>query len=187
MNWIPPQGSPIDNTSSGQCLKDAEDSFTGVEAGKIISDTELVSNSEKETFIIGRRIACLLAGGATVALEGILGSGKTCLTKGIADGLGIKETITSPTYTIISEYPLPDHICKKWSAGSPSLYHIDAYRLNNEEDFEQVGGSEIINSGGVTIIEWSERIKNIFPDNKITVTLEITGPSSRLIKIKVNN
>ena len=135
---------------------------------------ELTSNSEEETFAIGKRIAGLLAGGSIAALRGTLGSGKTCLARGIACGLGISENLTSPTYTIISEYQ---------NEHSPTLYHIDAYRLNNDEDFDQLGGSEIINGTGISIIEWSERIQKSLPDNTITVTLEITGPSSRLIKV----
>ena len=133
---------------------------------------ELVSDSPDSTFAIGTRIAPLLSGGSVVAFEGNLGSGKTCLARGIARGLGIMENLTSPTYTIISEY-----------SGSPALYHIDAYRLNNDEDFENIGGDEIINGDGISIVEWSERIQKSLPENTIKITLEITGPSSRLIQI----
>jgi len=132
----------------------------------------LVSDSPDSTFAIGTRIAPLLSGGSVVALEGNLGSGKTCLAKGIARGLGIGENLTSPTYTIISEY-----------SGSPALYHIDAYRLNNHEDFENIGGGEIINGDGISIIEWSDKIQKSLPENTITITLKITGPASRLIQI----
>jgi len=145
-------------------------------ASNIFIKPEFISNSEEETFANGRNIAQALTGGSVVALRGTLGSGKTCLAKGIACGLGLNETITSPTYTIISEYQRE----KK-----PTLYHIDVYRLNNEEDFEQLGGTEIINSENISIIEWSERIQKSLPINAITVTLEITGPSSRFIKINV--
>ena len=133
---------------------------------------ELVSDSPDCTFAIGKRIAPLLSGGSVIALEGNLGSGKTCLAKGIASGLGIGENLTSPTYTIISEY-----------SGSPALYHIDAYRLNSDEDFENIGGVEIVNGDGISIVEWSEKIKKSLPENAITITIKITGPASRLIKI----
>jgi len=116
----------------------------------------------------------LLSGGSVIALEGNLGSGKTCLAKGIACGLGI-ENLTSPTYTIISEYPI--------SSPYSTLYHIDTYRLNNDEDFENIGGSEILNSGGISIVEWSEKIKKSLPENTITITIKITGTSSRLLQI----
>ncbi|MCL1959655.1 MAG: tRNA (adenosine(37)-N6)-threonylcarbamoyltransferase complex ATPase subunit type 1 TsaE [Spirochaetes bacterium] len=136
-------------------------------------DFFFVTNSPEETFALGERIAGRLSHGSIVALEGPLGSGKTHFTKGIAFGLGISENITSPTYTIISEYK---------SSGS-YLYHIDAYRLNNDRDFEDIGGTEIINSNGISVIEWGGRILKSLPDNTITISIEITGQSSRLIKI----
>ena len=86
--------------------------------------------------------------------------------------MGVTETITSPTYTIISEYN-----------SSPVLYHIDAYRLSGDEDFENSGGREIINSGGISLIEWSERVPKSIPKDAITVILNITGLNSRLIQI----
>jgi len=136
---------------------------------------ELVSNSPQETYDLGRLIASKLKDGDVVALRGNLGSGKTALAKGIAKGLGIEENLTSPTYTIVNEY-------KKDDFSSP-LYHIDVYRLSGDKDFEDIGGTEIINSGGISIIEWSERIPKSLPDNSISISLEITGQSSRLIKI----
>ena len=132
----------------------------------------MVSNSPQDTFAAGRKIAGFLSAGSVVALNGTLGSGKTLLASGIASGLGVSENITSPTYTIINEYP-----------SSPVLYHIDVYRLNGDRDFQEIGGDEIINSNGICVIEWSERISKSLPDNALTITLEITGPSSRSIKI----
>jgi len=138
---------------------------------------DVVSTSPQETIDLGKRIAALLTPGSVVALNGPLGSGKTCLAKGIAYGLGINENVTSPTYTIISEY-------QSGEQGYPTLFHIDAYRLNNDRDFEDIGGPEIIaSSDGISVIEWSERIPKSLPRNTITIDLEITGASSRLIKI----
>jgi tRNA threonylcarbamoyladenosine biosynthesis protein TsaE len=134
---------------------------------------ELSSSSPEETFFVGKRVAALLSSGSVIALEGELGSGKTSFAKGIAAGLGINENLTSPTYTIINEYP-----------GPPVLYHIDAYRLNGDRDFEDIGGNEIINSGGICIIEWGGRIPKSLPIDAITILLKITGSSSRSIKIK---
>jgi len=133
---------------------------------------DFISNSPDDTFSLGRRIASFLTAGSVVALQGELGSGKTYLVKGVANGLGVTETITSPTYTIISEYN-----------SSPPLYHIDAYRLSDDEDFENAGGREIINSGGISLIEWSERVPKSLPPETITVIIKITGPFSRLIQI----
>ena len=135
---------------------------------------EIVSNSPGETAELGKKIASLLSAGSVIALEGTLGGGKTCLTKGIALGLGIEETITSPTYTIINEYK---------REGAPTFYHIDVYRLSADKDFEDIGGTEIIYSGGISVIEWSERLSKSLPANTITVSLNITGTDSRLIKI----
>jgi len=137
---------------------------------------ELVSNSPQETFAAGRKIAGFLSAGSVVALQGTLGSGKTLLASGIADGLGIKENITSPTYTIINEYCQTD---------SPVMYHIDVYRLDGDRDFQEIGGVEVINSNGISIIEWAEHIPKSLPQMAIKVSLEIKGPSSRLIKINI--
>jgi len=138
---------------------------------------ELISGSPDETSDAGKQIAKHLGNGSVVALQGTLGSGKTCLTKGIALGLGIKENITSPTYTIINEYPIP-------SGKADTLYHIDVYRLNSEKEFDDLGGQEIINSNGISVIEWSERISGLLPDNTIMVLLEITEVSLRRILIQ---
>jgi len=136
---------------------------------------EVFSCSEDETISLGIQIAKNLKTGSVVALEGTLGSGKTYLSKGIALGLGIEDTITSPTFTIINEY-------KRDSL--PSLYHIDVYRLNNENDFEEIGAVEIINSGGISIIEWSERVKNYIPKDAITISIQVTEEAKRKIIIK---
>ena len=142
----------------------------------LINGDIVVSDSPEETFSLGQRIAELLSPGSVIALKGALGSGKTCLAKGIARGIGVTDNITSPTYTIINEYHTND-------IKYPVLYHIDAYRLNDDKDFEDIGGTEVINSGRISIIEWSERIPKSLPDNAIIVSFEITGPTSRLIQV----
>ena len=140
---------------------------------------ELFSASAEETLKIGNQIAASLYLGAVVCLNGELGSGKTYLTKGIASGLGIKEEITSPTYTILNEYPFLFLNGNKKS----TLYHIDAYRLLDERDFENSIGQELLSSGGICIIEWSGRISKILPEDAIKIFLEIKEYSSRIIKI----
>ena len=135
---------------------------------------EIISNSPDETAALGKQIANSLSAGSIVALNGKLGSGKTNLAKGLAIGLNITETITSPTYTIINEY---------YRGDSPVFYHIDVYRLNGEKDFADIGGLEIIYSNGISVIEWSERIQNSLPPETITVSLEVTGLTSRKIII----
>ena len=113
-----------------------------------------------------------------VALYGGLGAGKTCFTKGIARGLGVAETVTSPTYTIICEYR-----AGLGGAAFP-LYHIDAYRLSGDEDFESTGAGEFMGRRGITVIEWSERIPGSIPEDAITVEIDITGPQSRVFRIR---
>ena len=121
---------------------------------------------------MGELIARRLIPGSVVALQGGIGSGKTFLAAAIARGLGIDETITSPTYTIVSEY-----------TGKVKLYHIDAYRLVNDEDFENTGALELFGPDSIAVIEWSERIPNSLPSDVITVGIEITGPGSRIFNI----
>jgi len=140
-------------------------------------EIRLNSSSPLETFAIGRKIAGFLLPGSSVALKGTLGSGKTELAKGIASGLGITENMTSPTYTIVNEYAF------KRAAKEAVFFHIDVYRLNSEKDFEDIGGDEILNSGGICVIEWSDRILNLLPPDCINVSIEITGDTSRSIRI----
>jgi len=149
---------------------------------------EVASCSPDETYTIGKQIAGHLGGGSVVALQGTLGSGKTCLAGGIAFGLGITEKLTSPTYTIINEYQIPSNLCSNnlltAAESECTLYHIDVYRLNNDKDFNDLGGPEIINSNGISVIEWSDRISKSLPQNTIIVFLKITGLSSRYISIQ---
>jgi len=138
-------------------------------------NSEIISNSPEETVLAGKKIAALLEKGSVVALTGTLGSGKTNLVKGIAAGLGIDDNITSPTYTIINEYKIEKE--------DIIFYHIDVYRLKGDSDFEDINGPGIIGSDGISVIEWSERIPGSLPENRITVNIEITGTTSRIIKI----
>ncbi|MDR0456738.1 MAG: tRNA (adenosine(37)-N6)-threonylcarbamoyltransferase complex ATPase subunit type 1 TsaE [Treponema sp.] len=142
--------------------------------------TEYTTVSPEETRALGERLAGKLSRGSVIALKGGLGAGKTCLVKGIARGLGITESVTSPTYTIISEYNV------RLGEQTVPLYHIDAYRLNGDEDFENTGAGELIGGKegrGMGIIEWSERIPRSIPPHAITIEIEITGPQSRLFRV----
>jgi tRNA threonylcarbamoyladenosine biosynthesis protein TsaE len=132
----------------------------------------IVSSSPAETIAAGERIAGLLHEGSIVALRGGLGAGKTCLTKGIARGLGITEEITSPTFTIISEYQ-----------GKLPFYHIDAYRLGGDDDFTALGGEDLLYGKGISVIEWSERLPHTVPQNALVVEIEISGADKRIIRI----
>lgn len=105
-------------------------------------------------------------------MRGTLAAGKTTITKGIARALDIEETITSPTFTIVSEYE-----------GKLHLYHIDVYRLDSSEDFVNLGSDEMLYGNGVSIIEWSEKVQSEIPKKAITISLEANEDSSRTITI----
>ena len=106
-------------------------------------------------------------------MTGPIGSGKSVITRGIARGLGIKDNITSPTFTLICEY----------SAQIP-LYHMDLYRLSGPDEFEMIGGRDLIYSSGISVIEWAEKIIEYLPENIIHINISINTDSSRKIIIK---
>jgi tRNA threonylcarbamoyladenosine biosynthesis protein TsaE len=137
--------------------------------------------SGTETMALGERLACLLERGGVVALNGALGAGKTCFAKGIAKGLGVMEEVTSPSYTLVAEYEIPEKGTE--SGGSVLLYHIDAYRLTGNDDFSAIGGEEIINGDGISIIEWSDRIPFFISNRALRVDFEIRGENERYIRI----
>ncbi|MDR2842138.1 MAG: tRNA (adenosine(37)-N6)-threonylcarbamoyltransferase complex ATPase subunit type 1 TsaE [Spirochaetaceae bacterium] len=109
---------------------------------------EYITNSAEETAALGETIGKKLKAGDIVVLNGTLGSGKTCFTRGLARGAGVTEPVTSPTYAIVNEY-----------AGIVPFYHIDAYRLASNDDFESIGGTEIISSNSICVVEWGSRIE----------------------------
>jgi len=105
-------------------------------------------------------------------MQGTLAAGKTTITKGIAKALEIEEDITSPTFTLISEYE-----------GKLPLYHMDVYRLDSTEDFINLGTEDIIYGKGISIIEWSEKVMEALPKSTIILKLEAQTDDSRIISI----
>ena len=130
------------------------------------------------------RIAQILKEGSVVAIKGPLGSGKTCFVKGIAKALGIKEEVTSATYTIVAEYEAT--LLNGKTARVP-VYHIDAYRLGGDADFSALGGEEILFGNGISLIEWSEHIFSLIPAGTLQVTIEIQDDDKRLFRIYVED
>jgi len=123
---------------------------------------------------LGERLGALIPGGAVIALRGGLGAGKTTFAKGLARGLGVDEEVTSPTYTIVSEYE-----------GRLRLHHVDAYRLSGSEDFESVGGGDLLaDSGGICLIEWSERIEAALPPGTVIADLSVEDDGSRRLRLE---
>ena len=133
----------------------------------------VICRSGQETVQLGRNIAGKLKPGDIVGLSGSLGAGKTTLTKGIAEGLQIADSVTSPTFTLMCAY-----------SGNLPLYHFDCYRMESEEELEMIGADEFLFGGGVSVLEWYEKIEHFLPEDIIKVHLEINGGGDRIITIK---
>jgi len=121
--------------------------------------------SEKQTFNLGLKFAQNLQGGEIIGLIGELGAGKTVFIKGLSRGLGIKKTITSPTFVLMKVYQIQNKKIK-------NLCHVDAYRLKSGQDLIDIGIKDYLGkSNAVTVIEWADRVKSILPKNKIIVKI----------------
>ncbi len=131
------------------------------------------TNSAEETIALGEKIGSLLKKGDIIAMQGTLAAGKTTITKGIAKALGVKDTITSPTFCLISEYE-----------GKMPLYHMDVYRLDGAEDFTNLGADDMLYGEGVSIIEWSEKIMEELPKKTIVLKIIPNENGSRTITIE---
>jgi len=138
-------------------------------------EIEIISESAEQTLEIAHSIGEKLRKVDVLALSGELGSGKTCFTGGIARGLGVddKYQITSPTFTLINEYPAR---CK--------LYHFDVYRLNSYSECDDLGYEEYFCSDGVVVIEWAEKIVQILPEETIFISFKYLDENRRKIVIK---
>lgn len=136
---------------------------------------EILSNSEKDTIELGKKIASKLKRGMTIVLTGDLGSGKTKLTEGILTYFGLEDEISSPTFTIVNEYDTPDL----------NLYHFDVYRLSDIDEFYAIGGEEYF-SKGACIIEWGELIEEALPLDYIKINFSRNEIDENLRKIEIN-
>lgn len=138
------------------------------------SDVAIVSNSPEMTVEIGKILGENLQRGDIIALIGELGSGKTCITQGIARGLRVSEEyyITSPTFTLINEYP-----------GRLTLYHLDVYRLSGSDDLIDMGYEEYFYDDGVIVIEWAEKVQDILPSYSIRIHMKYIDETRRKIAI----
>jgi tRNA threonylcarbamoyladenosine biosynthesis protein TsaE len=133
---------------------------------------EIVSGSVNNTINIGKGIAKELVQGDIICLFGQLGSGKTVLTKGIAQGLGIKRNrVISPSFILIREH----------LQGKLPLYHFDLYRLRSPEDILGLGYEEYLYAEGVSVIEWADRLKYLLPPEYLKIELSIKKDKSRAL------
>ena len=121
---------------------------------------KLNSYSPEQTQLLGSLLGKLAQSGDIFSLTGDLGTGKTCLTQGIAQGLGIKEYAFSPSFVIIREYH-----------GRLPLYHVDFYRLNHIEEIADLGLEEYLYGNGVCVIEWAEKGLQVLPQDNLFITL----------------
>ncbi len=131
-------------------------------------DYKVTTKSEMETIEIAQNFESEKFPNMIICLDGELGSGKTVFTKGIANALGIKDSITSPTFSIIKEYN-----------GELPLYHMDVYRLDGNTD--GIGIEEYFNKGGVVVIEWADTIKDILPKEYLHIKFKVIDENKRLL------
>ena len=134
---------------------------------------EFLTRSPEETEAVGAALGKILLPGAVIAYEGDLGAGKTAFTRGLARGLGCRDTVTSPTYTIVNEY----------ISGRMPLFHFDMYRLRSSDDLWDIGWEDYLDRGGVCAVEWSENVADAM-ENPIRVRIEKTGEEDRRITIE---
>lgn len=123
---------------------------------------KIETNSAEETFVLGEQIGRQAKPGDVYTLTGDLGVGKTVFTQGLAKGLGIEESINSPTFTIVQIY----------EEGRLPLYHFDVYRIGDVEEMEEIGFEDYVYGQGVSLIEWANLIEEILPENRIDITIE---------------
>ena len=133
---------------------------------------QFITNAPEETEALGEKLAKLLRPGTVLAYLGDLGAGKTAFTRGLARGLGCRETVTSPTYTIVNEY----------LGGRLPLFHFDMYRLTSSDDLWDIGWEDYLDRQGVCAVEWSENVPEAMTD-ALTVRIEKLGDTVRRITI----
>ena len=132
-----------------------------------------LTNSPEETEAVGQSLAQRLKPGTVIAYEGDLGAGKTAFTRGLARGLGIREPVTSPTYTVVNEY----------LSGRLPLFHFDMYRLRCADDLFDIGWEDYLDRGGICAVGWSENVAEAM-EGAIRVRIEKTGEQTRRITIE---
>ena len=134
---------------------------------------QFITNSPAETEAVGAALGKIIKAGTVIAYRGDLGAGKTAFTRGLARGLGCKELVTSPTYTIVNEY----------LGGRLPLFHFDMYRLRSSDDLWDIGWEDYLDRNGICAVEWSENVEDALED-ALSITIEKLGEDSRRITIE---
>jgi tRNA threonylcarbamoyladenosine biosynthesis protein TsaE len=139
-----------------------------------MSALQVITGSSQETEELGVSIGTLLHQGSFLALRGDLGGGKTCFTRGVVASVAPQSAhlVASPTYAIMNSYP-----------GAIPLYHFDFYRLSGDDDIVELGFEEYFSGDGVSVVEWSERLAELLPDDILTLHFEYDGDDRRLITV----
>ena len=130
-----------------------------------------VTNNAAETRALGERLAAQLKAGDVVLLEGELGAGKSELARGVAKGLGVQETVTSPSFTILNVY----------ESGRIPLYHFDWYRLEDAGELYELGLDEYLGGDGIALVEWPGRCPDAVPGDCLRIRIEAEGENTRRI------
>ena len=135
---------------------------------------QITTHSADETQALGQKLASRLAPGDVIAYFGDLGAGKTAFTRGLSQGLGITDPVTSPTYTIVNEY----------LSGRIPLFHFDMYRLSSSDELFDIGWEDYLSRGGVCAVEWSENVEDALQDAiRVTIEKDADEPDTRHITI----
>ena len=132
----------------------------------------MITKSAAETRALGEKLAERLQPGDVLLLEGDLGAGKSELTRGIAKGLGVTETVTSPSFTILNVY----------ESGRFQLYHFDWYRLESSEELYELGMDEYLGGDGIAVVEWPGRCPDAVPESAVRIRMTAAGENERLIE-----
>jgi tRNA threonylcarbamoyladenosine biosynthesis protein TsaE len=131
------------------------------------------AGDEAGTDALGAALAEVLPDGAVVALCGTLGAGKTRLVQAVAEASGVsRQEVVSPTFVLIREYQ-----------GRRPVFHLDAYRLRDEDEFDALGPEECFEAGGLTLVEWADRVEGSLPPDRVDIEIEVTGAESRRFRV----
>lgn len=139
---------------------------------------ELLSQGPEFTAQLGERLGRLLGAGDVVCLQGELGTGKTCFAQGVARGWGVRERVTSPTFTLLNEY--------QRATDASRFYHLDCYRLGGAGEAWALGLDDVLDAGGVLVVEWPERILAALPPERLWVTLRREGEGRRRLSFSAS-
>lgn len=137
----------------------------------------ITTKSAEETQSIGNEFSKKLKAGDVVALYGDLGSGKTQMVKGICKGLGVTQTVNSPTFVIVNEYSSSDY---------PEIFHFDLYRMKTQDEVLDIGFADFLNNSAIVLIEWPEHVEDILPAHTIKIHMAHTdeNENSRWIRLE---